>query len=589
VILDAGVSTVKTKLIICSLLVLVLAWGLPAQARSSEAGTLALVGGTLVNTDGSPPLPNAVILIEKNRITRVGVTEEVKIPEDAEVIRTAGKWIIPGLIDAHIHFFQSGGLYTRPDVIDLRSVVKYEDEIAGIDRNLTDTFARYLRCGVTGVADVGGPFWNFAVRDRARATPAAPRVAVTGPLISTYQPEALTTDDPPIIKVNSPEEARALVQKQVARKPDYIKIWYIVRNGETPKDHLPVIEAVIEESHSNGLRVAVHATELETARAAVTAGADILVHSVFDRPVDDAFIRSLKERDVVYCPTLMVMGRYREVLSQQIRLHPAEHAFGNPSITATLFDLRAIPLDRVPARRRPLLENPPPLEDPEIALKNLERVHDAGVTVAMGTDAGNIGTLHGPSVFREMELMQKAGLTPLEILRAATVGGARVMGLAEELGQIKEGMLADIVVLKRHPLRDLRNLERVELVISDGRVFRSHELVPDAPVDVVQRQVNAYNARDLDAFARLYSPDVELFNLGDRRPFVSGRSDLQRQYRKLFANAPELHCRILNRIEQKSYVIDQEHVTGLEKDRVIRATAVYQVELGKIRRVWFIR
>jgi len=583
------VSTVKTKLILCSLLVLVLAWALPARAQSSEAGTLALVGGTLINTDGSPPLPNVVILIKKNRITRVGLVEEVKIPEDAEVIRTAGKWIIPGLIDAHIHFFQSGGLYTRPDVIDLRSIVKYEDELAEIDRNLTDTFARYLRCGVTGVADVGGPFWNFAVRDKARATPAAPRVAVTGPLISTYQPEALSTDDPPIIKVNTPEEARELVRKQVAKKPDYIKIWYIVRNGKTPKDHLPVIEATIEESHANGLRVAVHATELETARAAVTAGADILVHGVFDRPVDDAFVRLLKDRNVVYCPTLMVMGRYREVLSQQIRLHPAEHALGNPAITATLFDLRGIPLDRIPARRRPLLEKPPPLEDPEIALKNLKQVHDAGVAVALGTDAGNIGTLHGPSVFREIELMQKAGLTPIEILRTATVGGARVMGRAKELGQIKEGMLADIVVLNRHPLRDLRNLERVDLVIADGRVFRSHELVPDTPADVVQRQVNAYNARDLEAFVRLYNPDVELFNLVERRPFVSGRSDLRHRYGKLFASSPKLHCRILNRLGQGQFVIDQERVTGLEKDRVNQATAVYQVELGRIRRVWFIR
>jgi len=580
---------VKTKLGTCSLLLLALAWTLAGQAESSRAETLALVGGTLINTDGTDPLPNVVILVKQNRITRVGLVEEVAIPEGAEVIRTAGKWIIPGLIDAHIHFFQSGGLYTRPDVIDLRSVVAYEDERAEIDRNLSDTFARYLRCGVTGVADVGGPFWNFAVRDRARATPAAPRVAVTGPLISTYQPKALTTDDPPIIKVNTPEEARDLVRKQVAKKPDYIKIWYIVRKEETPKDHLPIIQATIEESHRHGLRVAVHATELETARAAVEAGADILVHSVFDRPVDDGFIEALEKRNVIYCPTLMVMGRYREVLSQQIHLHPAEHTLGHPFITATLFDLRGLPLDRIPAGRRPLLEKPPALEEPRIALENLKKVHDAGVTVAMGTDAGNIGTLHGPSVFPEMALMQKAGLTPIEILRTATVGGARVMGLAKELGQIKAGMLADLVVLNRHPLRDLRNLTRVDLVIKDGRVFRPHELVREGPVDVVQRQVNAYNARDLEAFVDLYSADVELFNLGERRPFVSGRSDLRQRYGKLFASAPRLHCRILSRIDQGKYVIDQEKVTGLEKDRAVQATAIYEVELGRIRRVWFVR
>ena len=560
-----------------------------AAAVSAQPRTLALVGGTVVNTDGSEPIGRSVILIEGDRIKQVGLLDEIGVPDDAEIIRTAGQWIIPGLIDAHIHFFQSGGLYTRPDVIDLRSTVPYPDEIARIDRGLNALFARYLRLGITGVCDVGGPFWNFQVRDRARAADAAPRIAITGPLISTYQPAALTTDDPPILKVNTPEEARALVAKQAEHRPDFIKIWFIVRRGETPADHLPIIQAVVDESHRRDLRVIIHATELETARAAVQAGVDVLVHSVFDKEVDDAFLALLKKRDVIYCPTLMVMGRYSEVLSQQLRLSTEEFELGDPRITSSLFDLRQIPMDNIPERRRGLLEKPPPLTEPTVALHNLKKVHDAGIPIAMGTDAGNIGTLHGASIHPEMALMQRAGLSPQAILHSATVGGARVMGRAHELGTIQPGMLADLVVLAGDPLQDIRNLARVQLVVKNGRVFRPQTLVPDTAEDVVQRQVNAYNARDLEAFVSFFSPDVEFFDLGDPKPSLSGRNDLRLRYRTFFAKVPKLHCQITSRIVQGNRVIDHEKVTGLPDGRVLRAVAIYEVALDKIRRVWFIR
>ncbi|UCH11665.1 MAG: amidohydrolase family protein, partial [Fidelibacterota bacterium] len=117
-----------------------------------------------------------------NRITQVGPDTEVEIPPEVEVISAKDKWIIPGLIDAHIHFFQSGGLYTRPDAIDLRKHVPYADEeLRLIRERLADTFARYLRCGITSVVDVGGPYWNFEVRELARQSDMAPTVAVAGP------------------------------------------------------------------------------------------------------------------------------------------------------------------------------------------------------------------------------------------------------------------------------------------------------------------------------------------------------------------------------------------------------------------------
>src|SRR5204863_5899428 len=192
----------------------------------------------------------------------------ISTPKDARLIDCKGKFILPGYIDTHVHFFQSADLYTRPDVVDLTKVRPYADEVAWIKRNLLDTFERYLRSGITSVVDVGGPFWNFEVRKIANSTAKAPRVAVAGPLISSVARPQLDLGDPPIVKVDTPEQGREMVRKLAEQNPDYIKIWYIVNEEHTVEQYRPIVHAVIAESHAHKLRVAVHATELEAARAA---------------------------------------------------------------------------------------------------------------------------------------------------------------------------------------------------------------------------------------------------------------------------------------------------------------------------------
>jgi imidazolonepropionase-like amidohydrolase len=123
------------------------------------------------------------------------------------------------------------------------------------------------------------------------------------------------------------------------------------------------------------------------------------------------------------------------------------------------------------------MANPTPPKPSAVDLGNLRKVWEAGIPVVMGTDAGNIGTLHGPSVFREMELMVQAGLTPHQVLRAATVNGARAMGLERDAGTLAAGKLADLVVLDADPLADVRNLSRIHRVIKDGKVFAPDELM----------------------------------------------------------------------------------------------------------------
>src|SRR6202022_2494362 len=209
------------------------------------------------------------------------------------------------------------------------------------------------------------------------------------------------------------------------------------------------------------LRVAVHATELETARAAVEEGADILVHSVIDKPVDDAFVRLLKDQHVILCPTLVVFERYGRTFANKLNLTPEEKAWGNPEVIATL-EVTKIRPDQLPDRIKTALANPDETLDRikktyDVALKNLKTLEDAGITIAAGTDAGNIGTIHGPALFREFQLMREAGLTPMQILQCTTTNAAKLFGgeTGAHTGKIENGYFADLVVLKSNPLKDI--------------------------------------------------------------------------------------------------------------------------------------
>src|SRR5439155_18658013 len=144
-----------------------IAIGLAIFALTAQAEKIALVNGTLINPDKSQIVQNTMIVIDGEKIAAAGDAKTVSVLKDARVIDCKGKFILPGYIDTHIHFFQSGDLFTRPDIVDLNKVRPYKDEVAWVKSHLNDVFARYLRSGITSVVDVGGPFWNFEVRKTA--------------------------------------------------------------------------------------------------------------------------------------------------------------------------------------------------------------------------------------------------------------------------------------------------------------------------------------------------------------------------------------------------------------------------------------
>lgn len=433
--------------------------------RGTHPAPVALVGATLVVGTGAPPVPDAAVVVRDGRIACAGSRAACPVPAGTDTMNLHGLWIIPGLIDAHVHFSQTGWVDGRPDALDLRARYPYERVVADLDARPDRFFRTYVCSGVTGVFDVGGYAWTWGLRDRAEGDQAAPHVAAAGPLLSTVDHWINLPDEKQILYVGTDSAARAAVRAHVARGTDAVKVWYIVRPGADTTRLKAVVHAAGDEAHRLGVRLIVHATGLWEAKDALRAGADVLVHSVFDKPVDDEFLALARERHVIYVPTLTVEDGYRQVLLHRFEPHyplscvdsaTLAKARSTDSLPPSTLSAEAVAA-RVESEQR----------DMATGLANLGVVFRAGITVAMGTDAGNPLTLHGPSVYWEMQRMQEAGMSPLDVLVSATRNGALAMGRAD-IGTLESGKLADLVVLGADPAADIRNVERVRYVMRGG-------------------------------------------------------------------------------------------------------------------------
>jgi imidazolonepropionase-like amidohydrolase len=440
---------------------------LPAQAPPNAA-PVALVGATLVDGTGAAPVADAVVLVRDGRIACAGSRAACRVPAGVRRLDLRGSWIIPGLVDAHVHFSQTGWVDGRPDALDLRARYPYDSIVAGLEAHPERFFRAYVCSGVTAVFDVGGYAWTWGLRARAERDTLAPHVAAAGPLLSTVRHPIINLGDvQQILYVPDDSAARAAVRAHLAHGTDAIKIWYIVGMGRDTTALKAVVRAIADETHRLHARLIVHATGLWEAKDALRAGADVLVHGVADKPVDDEFLSLARERHVIYVPTLTVYDGYRQVLVRHFEPHYPLSCVDSATVararsTDSLPPPTGVTVDFV-ERQRSLAARGLALGE-----ANLAKVFGAGITVAMGTDAGNPLTLHGPSVYWEMQVMQEAGLNPMDVLVAATRNGARAMGRGHDFGTVEAGKLADLVVLGADPTADVRNVEDVRYVMRDG-------------------------------------------------------------------------------------------------------------------------
>lgn len=449
----------------------------PGEAAAAAPVVTAVVGGVLVDGTGAAPVPGSVVVIRGGVIECAGPASACTVPADARLVDARGKWVIPGLIDAHVHYSQTGFADGRPDALDLRERFPYDSTVA-VNRRDPERYHRaYLCSGVTAVFDVGGFPWTWELRDEAARSPSAPHVAAAGPLLSTRDHWLNLPGERQFLHIATDSAVGAGARYVALSGGDALKVWFV--HGQRSEGAAVWERRVAragELADDLGLPFIVHATGLWQAKIAVRAGAELLVHSVYEDTVDAEFLEVAREAGTIYTPTLIVSRGYMQLAERDFDAESYGETLAcvDPATRAKAFltdSLSGRPEPAVLEARRNRLER---LERTMAA--NLRRVKEAGIPIAMGTDAGNPLTLAGPSVYLEMEAMQAAGLTPLEVLVASTRTAAAAMGREERIGTLEPGKVADLLLLGADPLADIRNVRSVELIVRGGRVFRQEDL-----------------------------------------------------------------------------------------------------------------
>jgi hypothetical protein len=373
----------------------------------------------------------------------------------------------------------------RPDGLSAPSLYPYPETARALRANPARWYRSYLCSGITAVYDVGGHPWTTALPAQAERDPMAPHVRAAGPLITHASRSALNVDDE--IYTFLPMATSAEVQSSVAKLKGMgasaVKVWYLAPSAARRDELDARMLEVGAAARSAGLDLIVHATGLREAKVALRAGAVLLVHSVEDQPVDQEFLGLLAANRAIYAPTLVV-GRNATRASVSIGLgvrfpidDPGRCVDSNTvAKVANVEPLRAlIPEDRrapdVAYRRLEAVG-----ARGAVMAENLRRMHAAGGTIVTATDAGNPLTLHGPSIFSEMEAMQAAGLNASDIIVMATRNGAQAMGRLRDFGTLEAGKLADLLVLAEDPRADVRAFRSLTHVMRGGRLHQQGAL-----------------------------------------------------------------------------------------------------------------
>lgn len=389
----------------------------PACAPAAVLQTgdpVAFLGARLIDGTGTAPVEDAVLLVRDGRIEQAGPRARVTVPPGARRVDLAGKTVMPGIFNAHGHTNQN------------------PEELLGL-------FARY---GVTTVVSLGDDSAELAALHVSQDTPSLDRARL-------YYAGQVN---------GSPAQALARVAQLAGTPADWAKIR--LDNGAGASD--PGYREVVARAHALGIRVAAHIYTLADARRVLEHGTDLVAHSVRDREVDDDLIALFGETGACLSPTLT-----REVSTFIYQTTP--DFFSDPFFLEYADPETVLSLSGGTGRggfggggRQAL----------EMAQINLKILHDAGVKVALGTDSGaSAGRFPGYFEHMEMDLMVEAGLTPMDVLVAATGSAAGCMGLDADLGTLEPGKWADFLVLGANPLEDISNTKTVESVwIAGNRV-----------------------------------------------------------------------------------------------------------------------
>ncbi len=379
---------------------------------SVDSEYIILQNATIIDGTGNPPIDNGVIVIKGNQISQVGINSELELPKDAEIINVKGKWIIPGFIDLHMHFWESARTWTQPTFIfDLRKFVPYEEEVAFMKRKISYTLEKYLCSGVTSVVPLGAIDWEYEVRELAKQQLKAPNIYLAGGFIANSP----TKGEWPVFDgkqtgywLEGSNDAEGLIQFLDSTNIDLIKTGFVNKEGYPMETFQPKLEAIIEASHKKNLKVSVHATGLSNAKIALQAGADILAHTVNDSIIDEEFIQLARQNSAIITSSLGVISAYNEILTNTYSLTNQDKCCGDPEVIQSWEEWAEIPPSKKPLIPDWILDAE---QSMEIMLQNTRIAHESGLLICVGSDGGNIGSLHGPSFHRELRLLAEAGFS----------------------------------------------------------------------------------------------------------------------------------------------------------------------------------
>jgi imidazolonepropionase-like amidohydrolase len=443
-------------------------------AIDSPAGTpappRALTGATLIDGRGGVAIPNANVILRDGKIDCAGTAAQCPVPEGVDVTDVRGLWVMPGLIDAHVHFSQTGWADGRPDSLDMRATHPYDQTEAELKTDPERYGRSYVCSGVTAVYDVGGYAWTLRLHDRFEPNTLAPHVDAAGPLLSTLDHWLNLPAERQFIVLND-ASARDGVRYLASQGAHAVKVWYIVRPPDlTVEASAAAVAAAGDEARKHNIPLIVHATGLAEAKAALRAGATLLVHSVSDKPLDQEFLDLAKHNGTILIPTLIVSRGYVRMFRSAVEHTPVviddPNGCVDKSTLARIAETTSAPttLTAEQLTRR----DQRTAQGEQIAAQNLKALVAAGIPIATGTDAGNPLTLHGPAIYAEMESMQKAGMTPMQVLVSSTAVAARAMRRETEFGTVEKGKDADLVIVSADPSADVANVRKIRYVVRGG-------------------------------------------------------------------------------------------------------------------------
>ena len=453
----------RLHLLAAGLALILTGCGAPGESPAPEGtGALALVGAQLIDATGAAPVADSVVVISDGRIVGAGPRDTTTVPDGAETLDVAGKTIIPGLVNLHVHYREG------PEEIERQ-------------------FRSQLHYGVTTARSIGSDSpERVAHLLESAGRSDAPRTYTAGTGFSYPGGFNAAGRNAPTTE----EEARELVRNQIALGVHFIKMW--VNAVAEPGLKIPpeIRAAIIDEAVTNGAIPVAHIDDEADGRQLVEAGLRDFLHSTVltfgpgaGVPVDDPdpsaeFIQMCLDNGVYFTPTLSIV---------QNRWHFAEHPelLDDPALRAAfnLYNPDALAGWDDPARRAEVVDDPG-FEDRKAAFGQLldfvKTMHDAGVAVALGNDAGTPNVPYGWGMHHEMEMYVEAGLTPMDAIVAATATGAAQMPPVGEadFGTIEAGNVADLIVLNADPLADITNTLEIDRVMRLGEWVDRSGFVP---------------------------------------------------------------------------------------------------------------